>query len=100
MNIRTAGQGASERAARLRRFLLKILWKCLPVGVLDFLLAAVWGPNLINRHQNLALAGAVACFLAALFVTGWLALQLWLDVGLLNQRGSASVHTLHRTNED
>ena len=43
MNVHSSGQGASERVARLRRFLLKILWKCLAVGVLDFLLAAVWG---------------------------------------------------------
>lgn len=100
MNIQKAGQGATKRAARLRHFVLQILWKVLGVGVADFLLAAVWGPNLINRHQNLALAGAVVCFVVALYLTGWLLLQLWLDVGVLNQTGRGAVLTLHRTNED
>jgi len=100
MNVHSSGQGASERVARLRRFLLKILWKCLAVGVLDFLLAAVWGPNLINRHQNWALAAAVLCFLAALWAAGWLALQLWLDVGLWRHPGRRGAIAHHQTIED
>jgi hypothetical protein len=100
MNIHSAGQGTSERVARVRRFLIKILWKCLGVAVLDFLLTAVWGPNLINRHQNLALAAAVVCFVVALFATGWLLLQLWLDIGLLNHPGRRGALAHHRTIED
>lgn len=100
MSIRNAGQSAAERAARLYRFLFRILWKLVAVGVLDFLLVGFWGPNLINRHQNAALAGAVACFLVALLATGWLLLQLWLDIGLRNHPGRGAVLTLHRKNED
>lgn len=98
MSIRKAGLGASERAARLYRFLFRILWKIVGVGVLDFLLVGVWGPNLVNRHQNTALAAAVACFVVALFATGWLVLQLWLDIS--QHQGRSAVLTLHRTNED
>lgn len=99
MIVRNAGQGASERDTRLRRFLLRILWKFVGVGAFDFLLLGLLGPNLINRHENLALAGAIVCFLVALFATGWLLYQLWLDVGLLNHPGRRGALT-HRTTED
>jgi hypothetical protein len=100
MIIRTAGQTFSERSARLKRFLLRILWKSIGVGVSDFLLVGLWGPNLVNRHQNSALAGAILCLLAALFATGWLLLQLWQDIGLLNHRAPRGTLTHHRTLED
>ncbi len=97
MAIGNAGQGA----AGLRRLLLlKILWKSLAVAALDFLLLGVWGPNLVNRHQNLALAGAVVCLLLALWATGWLLLQLWRDIGLLNDPGRRVKLVHRRTTED
>ncbi len=100
MIVRNARQAGPERVAELRRFLLKILWKFVAVGVLDFLLVGILGPNLVNRHQNSALAGAVLCLLSALFATGWLLLQLWLDIGHLNHSGRREPLTHHRTIED
>jgi len=100
MGVRNSGQGVSERAAGLSRFLLKILWKCLGVGVLDFLLLGVWGPNLVNRHQNLALAGAIVCLLIALAATGWLMFQLWLEISRLRHRGPRPTLVYRRPTED
>ena len=42
------------------------------VAVLDFLLARIWGPQLINRHDDAALAAGVLCFAVALAATVWL----------------------------
>ena len=64
----------------LRNFVLTIAWKVLSVAVVDFVLLRILGPNLVNRHENLALAGALACCFVAIVVTAWLALQLWIDV--------------------
>jgi hypothetical protein len=78
---------ASERQDRvlaearlIRGVTIKIGSKVIGVGLMDFLLVRVWGPNLINRHQDLALAGSIACFLAAFVATVWLAFQLWIDL--------------------
>ncbi len=64
----------------LRNFALTLAWKLLGVLALDFLLLRIWGPNLVNRHDNLALAGALACFFIAIIATAWLAFQLWIDI--------------------
>ncbi len=64
----------------LRNFALTLAWKLLVVLALDFVLLRIWGPDLVNRHDNLALAGALACCLVAIVATAWLAFQLWIDV--------------------
>jgi hypothetical protein len=64
----------------LRNFALTLAWKLLGVLALDFVLLRIWGPDLVNRHDNLALAGALACCLVAMVATAWLAFQLWIDV--------------------
>jgi hypothetical protein len=64
-----------------RNFALTLAWKLLGVMAIDFLLLRVWGPNLVNRHDNLALAGALACCFVAIVATAWLAFQLWIDIG-------------------
>jgi hypothetical protein len=64
----------------LRNFALTLAWKLLGVLALDFVLLRIWGPDLVNRHDNLALAGALACLLVAIVATAWLAFQLWIDV--------------------
>ncbi len=79
---RDGGQGDLVLAASnlLRNFVLAIAWKFLGVVAVDFVLVRILGPNLVNRHDNLALAGALACFLVAIVATAWLAVQLWIDV--------------------
>ena len=64
----------------VRDVTVKIGLKLLGVGVLDFVLVRIWGPNLINLHSDLALAGAIACFLLALVAGIWLIFQLWFDL--------------------
>ena len=100
MTIRDVTPGAAERRANLRRSILLIVAKVLGVLVADFLLLRIWAPNLINMHQDLALAGSIVCFALALAATGWLAFQLWVDIGRLNRarRRGAPAHI--RTVED
>jgi len=64
----------------LRNFALTLAWKLFGVLALDFVLVRIWGPDLVNRHDNLALAGALACFSIAIVAAAWLALQLWIDI--------------------
>jgi len=64
----------------LRNFTVTIAWKLLAVVVLDFVLLRIWAPDLVNRHDDLALAGALACCFVAIVATAWLAFQLWIDV--------------------
>jgi hypothetical protein len=93
MNIRDVTPGATDTPAILRRRVIRIVAKTLAVLVLDFLLLRIWAPNLINRHQDLALAGSIVCFVLALAATGWLAFQLWTDIGRLiraRRRGARS----------
>lgn len=66
--------------ARLtQRFYVKTGAKVLAVAVAVFVLTRIWGPNLINRHQDLALAGGVACYVAAVTAIGWVAVQIRMD---------------------
>ena len=69
---------AEARLTRLVAF--KVGAKVLGVGVLDFLLVRIWAPNLVNQHQDLALAASIGCLLIALAATVWLAFQLWFDL--------------------
>ena len=63
----------------VRRFGLKIGLKLVTTLVADFALLRIWAPNLVNRHQDLALAGAIACVVVAFALTLWLGFHLWLD---------------------
>jgi len=67
-------------AELLRRFGFKIGLKLALVVVTDFVLLAILAPNLVNRHQDVALAGAVACLVVAFAVTILLGFRLWLDL--------------------
>jgi hypothetical protein len=64
----------------VRDVTVKIGLKLLGVGILDFLLIRIWGPDLINMHSDLALAGAIACFLLAVVAAIGLVFQLWFDL--------------------
>jgi hypothetical protein len=64
----------------LRRFGLKIGLKLALVVVADFVLLAICAPNLVNRHQDIALAGAIACLIVAFALTIGLGFRLWLDL--------------------
>ncbi len=64
----------------LRNFAFTIAWKVLGVMAIDFVLLRIWGPDLVNRHDNLAVAGALVCCLVAIVATAWLAFQLWIDI--------------------
>jgi hypothetical protein len=100
MNIRDVTPGASDRRDALRRSLLKIAAKVLGVAVLDFLLLRVWAPNLVNQHQDLALAAGIACFALAIAATAWLAYRLWVDIGRLNHARRRGALPNIRTIED
>lgn len=63
-----------------RNFALSLAWKLSGVAAVDFVLLWIWGPNLVNRHENLALAGALVCCFVAIVATAWLVFQLWVDV--------------------
>jgi len=67
-------------AGLVRRFGLKIGLKLVVLLVVDFVLLRIWAPNLVNRHQDLALAGAIACLIVAIAATVWFGFQLWLDL--------------------
>ena len=69
----------NAEAGLVRRFGLKIGLKLVVVGVVDFVLLAILAPNLVNRHQDLALTGAIACLVIAIAASLWLGFQLWLD---------------------
>jgi hypothetical protein len=64
----------------LRHFAVTLAWKVLSVAAIDFLLLRILGPDLVNRHEDLALAGALGCCFVAIIATAWLAFQLWIDV--------------------
>ena len=64
----------------MRRFAPRIGLKLLVIAIADFILLRIWAPNLVNRHQDLALAGAIACLLVATVLTVWLGFRLWLDL--------------------
>lgn len=100
MNIRDVTPGVSDRRDALRRSLLKIAAKILGVAVLDFLLLRIFAPNLINQHQDLALAGGIVCFALAIAATLWLAYQLWVDIGRLNHARRRGALPTIRTIED
>ncbi len=72
--------GATRARIQLtRRFTLSIGWKMVLIAAADFLLLRIWAPDLINMHQDLALAGSLICLLAAVAATLWLIFQLWID---------------------
>jgi hypothetical protein len=71
---------ALARARLTRELTLTIGWKLALVGVADFLFLRIWGPDLINLHQDLALLGAILCLVLAGAATLWLLFQLWFDV--------------------
>jgi hypothetical protein len=80
--LSTSGRQARvlAEANLVRDVIIKIGLKVIGVGLIDFLLVRIWGPNLINRHQDLALAGSIACFFFALAATIWLVCQVWIDL--------------------
>lgn len=44
------------------------------------MLARVWGPDLINRHDDVALAAGVLCFALALAAAVWLVAVVLTDL--------------------
>ena len=80
--------GAAERQAtarvkgdQMRRIGLRIALAFIGVAITDFILLAILAPNLVDRHEDLALAGAIGCVGLALALTIWLSLRLWRDIG-------------------
>ncbi len=68
------------------------------VAVLDFLLARVWGPELINRHDDAALAAGVACFVVALVAAAWVIAAFLTDLQRLRRaRRLAALRPMERT---
>jgi len=77
--------GSTRARVRLaQRFTLGVGWKVVLVGAVDFIALRILAPDLINRHQDLALFGALACVVVALAATLWLAFQLWIDLKRFN----------------
>jgi hypothetical protein len=78
MTSQPKGRAASAVVAR-RRLAVRVGLKIAGAAVLDFVLLRIWVPDLINRHNDWALAGAIAGLAAALAVGVWLVVQLWSD---------------------
>ena len=78
MTSQRKGRARGAVVAR-RRLAVRAGLKLLGVAALDFLLLRIWFPDLINMHNDWALAGGLACLAAALAVTVWLVFQLWSD---------------------
>ena len=76
MNRHVRPQSDGER----RSFVLSAVVRALGVAALDFVLLRIWAPDLVDQHQDLALAGAIGCVVLALVVTGWWGLRLWSDL--------------------
>jgi hypothetical protein len=85
--------GTRARLALTRRLIVSTGWKVVVVGIVDFFTLRIWAPDLVNLHQDLALAGGLGCVAIALLATLWLALQLWIDV----RRFAIARHALGRT---
>ncbi len=82
----------SAEARLMRNFYLKTGLKVAAVLVVVFVLSRIWGPNLINRHEDLALAAGIACYVAALAVICWLTVQIGVDRRALNL-AKADIHS-------
>jgi uncharacterized membrane protein YedE/YeeE len=100
MTIRDVTPGAAGTRAVLRRLALGIAAKVLVVAILDFVLLRIWAPNLINRHQDLALAEAIGCLAGAFAAAGWLAFQLFADIGRFNRERRFAASSRIRIIED
>ena len=70
------GHAASVVAAR-RRLAVGAGLKLAGVAVLDFVLLRLWVPDLVNMHDDRALAAGLACLAGAIVATAWLGVQLW-----------------------
>ena len=68
------------RQKLLQRFILRTAGKGLGAALAVFVLARVLGPNLINMHDDVALAGGIACFAVAAAIAIWLWLRLNFDL--------------------
>ena len=55
MNRHVRPQSDGER----RSFVLSAVVRALGVAALDFVLLRIWAPDLVDQHQDLALAGAI-----------------------------------------
>ena len=66
-------------------YLRSNLLRASAVAVSDFLLARVWGPELINRHDDAALAAGVACFAIALAAAAWVIVAFLKDMQRLRR---------------
>ena len=73
----THHRSPSFRVTTSRRYAIEIGLKIAAIALLDFLLLRILAPDLVNMHQDLALAGAILCIALAIAATGWLGLQLW-----------------------
>ena len=80
---------------RGRRFTLKIGLKIAAVLGFEFLALRILGPELIDKHQDLALFGAVIVYAAAIIAAGWLVFQIKTDVRLLKAERRPAPHQLH-----
>ena len=93
-------EGSTRAQVRLaQRFTIGVGWKVVVVCVIDFVALRIWAPNLVDLHQDLALAAAIACIALAVLATLWLAFQLWIDVKRFNLARRALPHVHTRTIE-
>lgn len=104
-SVDTRGQEDVRRVRRLdlvtgppRPYVRRMALRAAAVAVLDFLLVRILGPDLVNRHDDAALAAGVLCFLLALAVTGWLVATVLTDLRRLRHaRRSAASRPIERS---
>jgi len=79
----------------VRRYIRLIAIRIFAVAVIEFLCVRIFGPELIDLHQDWALAGALVCFAAAIIAATWLAFQVWIDMRRFKQERRDLTRRLH-----
>ena len=100
MGDHPAGKQTASRPTAAERSILIIAGKGLGVFIADFVLVAIWAPNLIDRHQDTALAEAIGCWVVALLATAWLAVQVRIELRRLAQIRRSAPRQLTEHTED
>jgi len=69
----------SSEESRTSRLVAALVAKVFGAGLAIFLLLGIAAPNLVDLHQDVALAGAVLCLVLAAVCAAWALRQILID---------------------